>query len=314
VNIRVNIAVDSLRDSIRRQNASLLARFDPDACIRLFDQVAKEKRYDHVPAPVRAMWSAIRAEFGDDGFEAFQKLTLLRLIETFEARVGTRRYTDAIRERFAVSFRRIAASIADPGFVEYRTENDILLKDLGLGRQRLFPAGHRVLEPDGGFQRAIMFRKGIAQALGVLKMLWETGSNDGWYQVHTHLSELDDFTAEGQVRCFLRVADMLAINPEVRGMCAGSWYFDPRLSVVSPRLAYLRTLPQDNGAYMFYSSLSLTGGALAKSDTRRKAYERGEYIPKSYVMVWPRRRIIAWAAATRAKEAASQPGRAGRPE
>ena len=100
---------------------------------------------------------------------------------------------------------------------------------------------------------------------------------------------------------------MLALNPEIRGMWGGSWFYDPALERISPRLEYLRSVPQDNGAYVFYSNIDINGGALSKSDTRKQAYEDGKYLPKSYSVIWPRRHLLDWAASMRAKTRISEP-------
>lgn len=298
----MEIETEFLIDKIKNDNQELLSRFDPDSCIDFFDRVPDHKPYHYLPETVRTLWAAISADLGESGFDAFQKITMLRLIGRFETRSRGRRYADCIGERFAISFRRIVDSIADPEFALYRSENDILLKDLGLCRQAVFPAGMRVVEPNSGFHRILIFRGGWVQALRFLELLIRTGGHRHWYQVHTHLSELDDFNPDGWIRCCLRLADMMKLHPEIRGLWTGSWFNDPVIETISPRLTYLRKMPQDNGAYVFYSSVAINSGALAKSKTRQKLFEQRKYLPKSYAVIWPRRPLLAWAAVVRAEE------------
>ena len=57
---------------------------------------------------------------------------------------------------------------------------------------------------------------------------------------------------------------------------------------MSPRLGYLRDTPVDGGARLFFfeeggSSIS---NSLSTSPTRRKLYDEGKYMPKSYMLVW----------------------------
>jgi hypothetical protein len=66
---------------------------------------------------------------------------------------------------------------------------------------------------------------------------------------------------------------------------------------VSPRLGYLRDTPIQGGAHLFFyeeggSSIS---NSLSTSPTRRKLYDEGKYMPKSYMLVWGKRPQIAWA-------------------
>ena len=295
----MEIETEPLIERIKKDHQALFLRFDPNACIAFFDQVPNQNSYHFVPAGVAGIWAAINHEFGEAGFEAYQKATLLYLIGNFGARSKGKRYTASIQACFDNSFRRIVNSIADLEFAHYRTHNDILLKDLGLCRQKLFPAGAAVIELDSGFHRSLMFRGGISQAYRMVTLLMATGGNTPWYLFHTHLSELEEFNSDGRDRCYLRLAEMLTLNPDVRGVWGGSWYYDPAIEKVSPRLAYLRKVPQAGGARVFYSGVDIDGGALSKSESRRKAYKNGEYLPKAYAIIWPRQEILAWAAARR---------------
>ncbi len=250
---------------------------------------------------VRQLWASVERDFGAAGFDAFQRLTMLRLIESFEQRCAPRRYSKSVLDRFSISFGRIVNSVSDQTFERYRNVNDILLKDLGLCRQKIFPAGAQVVEPDSTFHRSLLYRGGLKQALRFAGLLLSSGGHSHWYQIHTHLSELEDFNPEGWDDCYVRIADMLALNPQIRGMWGGSWFYDPALEKVSPRLAYLRKIPQENGALVLYSNVDIKGGALSKSAARKKAYESGEYLPKSYSLIWPRKPMMAWADRKRAQ-------------
>ena len=44
------------------------------------------------------------------------------------------------------------------------------------------------------------------------------------------------------------------------------------------------------------TSEQATQRALAKSPTRLALYERGEYTPVTYTILWPRRDLLRWAA------------------
>ncbi len=290
-------------EELRTNNSHILSKFDPDKCIELFDQVPSDRRYTFVPDGVNEIWASIAAEFGDSGFDAFQRMTMLRLMENFDARAQGKQYSDSILECFGRSYERIARSIADVGFRLYCTKNDILLKDLSLCRQSMFPAGMRIIEPDSGFHRSLMFRGGLSQALRFAKLLVMTGGNNHWYQCHTHLSELEEFNAPGWERCGLRLAQMLQLHPEIRGVWMGSWFNDPEIANISPRLTYLRKMPEENGAVVFFNEISINGGALQKSKARKNLYNEGKYLPKSYIVIWPRQPLLRWAEAHRSAPA-----------
>ena len=295
----MQLEIDSLISRCNDVNHELLSQFDPDLCIEFFDRVPHSASYHFVPDGVSNMWQNVVEVYGSKGFATFQEATMLRLMSKFESRSTGRQYTDGVRQCFSTSFRRILDSIRSSDFTSYSDRNDILLKDLAICRQKMFPAGAQVVEPDSSFHRSAMLLGGISQAYRMARLLLRSGGNNHWYQIHTHLSELVDFNPEGWDQCYLRLADMLARNVEIRGMWGGSWFYDPALETISPRLTYLRKVPQENGACVFYSNVDIDGGALAKSASRNKAYEAGQYIPKSYLVIWPRADLIRWAKAVR---------------
>lgn len=278
------------------KNSHLLEKYDPDKAIEYFDMVSPESSYHHLPQELKHFWSALDQDFGEEGFDAFQKITMLHLMERFRSRAVGKHYSESILERFEISFRRITRSIIDKDFPNYRNPNDILLKDLAICRQKVFPAGGaRIVEPKSGFPRSLMIKGGLYQGLRVLGLLIKLWGNNPFYAHHTHLSELEEFNPDDFERCYLRLADMLMLNPDIKGVVCGSWLYDPALKVVSPHLSYMLDLQQHNGALVFYASVSIDGGALSKSKTRRSLYKQGKYTPKSYHVIWPRKPLLSWA-------------------
>jgi hypothetical protein len=118
-----------------------------------------------------------------------------------------------------------------------------------------------------------------------------------WLQIHTDSRYLDDFDPAGWDHCYRRVADLLRRNPVYAGMVGQSWFYDPAVAGISPRLAYLQERPLQNGAVR----VRLGAGprdverATATSETRRQLYAQGRYRPRCYAIYWPREALIAWA-------------------
>ena len=105
------------------------------------------------------------------------------------------------------------------------------------------------------------------------------------------------FNPQERDKCYLRIAELLKLNPRVKGYVQCSWYSDPVLENVSPRLVYYRQRPEQNGAkvFRFGTSESDIRNATSKSPTRRELFKEGKYIPTSYLVVWPRKELIEWA-------------------
>ena len=176
-------------------------------------------------------------------------------------------------------------------------DNDLFQKELGLATMRLYAAGAQLLEIHSGVPRSLIFRSGAFGALATLGSMLRMGGFRPYFQIHTHQFMLDAFNESGWEECYRCCSELYAVHPEVLGMHGASWFYDPALSVVSPRLGYLRGTPVDGGARLFFyeeggSSIS---NSLSTSPTRRKLYDEGKYLPKSYMLVWGRREQIAWA-------------------
>jgi hypothetical protein len=98
-------------------------------------------------------------------------------------------------------------------------------------------------------------------------------------------------------RSYYRMAQAMALQPEIKGFAACSWFRSPATHRVSPRLAWLSTLFLENGGMVVESRPEdPRKGALARSPTRQRLYEAGEFRPTRGLVLWPRDAMLAWAA------------------
>jgi hypothetical protein len=200
--------------------------------------------------------------------------------------------TPEVRERYENSLRRILNTPA-----EDRRLDDLFLKDLALATGSLFPAGDRVVEPCSVLQRSLLFRSGPSQALRFLSCLLRAGGSRPFFRLHIHLSEashLDEASWRQTCKC---LAEMLQVNPWVKGVIGAAWLYDPALPMVSPRLGFINDVLRSAGAQWFYSHAEGgDSGAFATSRTRRDAARSAGYKPRCYVICWGRVAAIAWRA------------------
>lgn len=122
-----------------------------------------------------------------------------------------------------------------------------------------------------------------------------------WLEVHTESRELSDFNEAGWDRAWATAAEILKRRPEMAGMLGSSWFYDPPLEQISPRLAYLRVNPLKHGAFMVHQGPGEihTQRAATSSPTRAALIEKGEYTARSWLVAWPRAALIRWADARR---------------
>ncbi|MDP2764947.1 MAG: hypothetical protein Q8O54_08935 [Brevundimonas sp.] len=118
-----------------------------------------------------------------------------------------------------------------------------------------------------------------------------------WLEVHTEARELSDFNEAGWDRAWATAAEICKRRPEMAGMLGSSWFYDPPLEQISPRLAYLRLNPLRHGAFMIHQGPGEihTQRAATSSPTRAALIEKGEYTARSWIVAWPRAALINWA-------------------
>lgn len=255
--------------------------------------------FDHyklVPAAARQTVSAVQQHCGDAGLRAF----LRAVLATGVAQVVVSPAFQELPARVAIDHLRHMARIAAD--VSYdadwlSVDNDLFQKELGLVTLRLYAAGAQLVDPRCGLPRSLIWRGGWAASLRKALDLHAMGAVRPWLQIHTHRFNLDAFNEAGWDECYRCCADLYRLHPETFGMFGGSWFYDPVLQDISPKLAYLRERPAAGGArlWLYERGGDAIDNALATSPTRRKLHDEGKYLPTSYMLIWPKADQIRWA-------------------
>ena len=191
---------------------------------------------------------------------------------------------------------RILLALQAPDCTADLTE-DRWKKNLAILNGRLVPVGAEFADIHAGIPRSIVVKGGLAQSLRVLHLIaFGTRGFGPMLELHAHPDSLTDFNADGWRASYHRLAEILLLNPTYRGVMASSWFRDPALATISPRLRYLRDYPQQYGAEMFAVGVDTQGnsGALVRSPTRQRLFHEGRYVPTIHLMLWPRATLLAW--------------------
>lgn len=176
-------------------------------------------------------------------------------------------------------------------------DNDLFQKEFGIASMRLYVAGSNLVDYRCGIPRSIVFHDGPGKVLSNLRVMMRLGGFKPYFQGHLHTFLLDALNEEGRNDFYRCCAELYALHPECLGMFCSSWFYDPALDRISPWLSYLRMIPLAGGAHLFHvqDGGEAIGNAIAKSRTRRKLYEEGKYLPRTYMIVWGKHRQIEWA-------------------
>ena len=291
---------------IESSDRELLISVPISRYIENLDRVKDCVRYNHVPRTILGICQYIIGRSGVSVLEDYHKLLLVTLIVQSEDRLARQSVPRSILSLIPGEFRRILSGIESNPQGFYLYPNDLFLKDLSICSLRAFPAGAKLINEVSGVPRRLLLQGGMRQ---FIRGLWffscRVGGFKPLYEIHMHPRGLGEFTREEWDQAYLRIAELLILNPLVKGFFGGSWFYDPQLEYVSPRLLYLRKRPEDNGAQNFHIGPDdgSKANALAKSETRRKLFEEGRYQPRSYMIVWSRKDMIRWAEAFRSSTA-----------
>lgn len=200
--------------------------------------------------------------------------------------------TETIVERTRRWRERLLVFLRDEAPDDYAFPSDYFVKDYRFVTALTLPCGAQVVDLDDGIGPKTALLLSIQTPLGAFQA-WRAR----WFRVHTEGRYLDEFDESGWERCYRDLAELFALHPKIAGMAATSWFYDPQLSTISPRLAYLRETPMGGGARLVRHGTSAFDieSATATSATRRSLYEAGRYQPVCCSILWARRDLIAWA-------------------
>ncbi len=256
---------------------------------------ARIRHAGFIPCWIRERIGAAAARHPESG-NLYARWLLAILIERAEPSSWPIALPNSVASLLDSQFDRILADI-EPDNARVSQLDDAWLKNFAIASGCLLPVGAEFAAIDSGIPRSTLFRGSIAQRISLLRTV--IFGTHGFYpllDLHAHPHYLENFNPDGWIQTYHRLAELLAINPCFKGVMASSWFRDPVLATISPRLSYLREFPLKQGAAMFAIAHDHLGesGALARSATRRHLFNQGLYIPTIWMMVWPRRNLLAW--------------------
>jgi hypothetical protein len=290
--------LDALRAQMLAADKDILTHHPLEKYLEPGEAVPRHRGYGWISNATRDSSQDIARRTSPSTLGKYHKLLLLHLVASFETRVARQPIPASVVGLLREEIGRIQREARDQPDDFYHFSNDLFLKDLGLCRFLLLPCGAELLEVGAGVPRRLLWRGGATQLLrGLYFFSVRTRGFRPFYSLHLDPRRLQDFSPEGWDRSYLRIAELLALNPDVKGVFGSAWFYDPRIETISPRLAYLRARRVEHGAWGFGygSNPASLRDALARSDTRRRLYEAGEYVPIAYYLVWPRADLLRWA-------------------
>src|SRR5690606_5608248 len=108
---------------------------------------------------------------------------------------------------------------------------------------------------------------------------------------------IGEFNEAGYTALYLRLADLLAANPGVRGVMTPRSWPDPALAQVSPAFSYPGRHPDTSGAGVrrLGEQAEAAVDATRVAARRTSLYRQGAYRPCVYLLAWSRQDLLGWA-------------------
>jgi hypothetical protein len=164
---------------------------------------------------------------------------------------------------------------------------------------RRFPAGQLDWEVSG-VPRSYLVRipwRDIPRVLGAVAS--RTRGLRPMFVAHMGLTRYSLLFLEVEsLRSYYRIAESMALQPEIRGLMMASWYHSVETIAVSPHLAWTNRTPLSYGAVLTHiGPASPDDGFLVGSRERQRLFDSGRYRPRTGMLIWARRDLLRWAAA-----------------
>jgi hypothetical protein len=170
------------------------------------------------------------------------------------------------------------------------------------------PPPHQSERPPLKWRRTLAGGARIARSYGGVEAWgWFAKAWRGaWVELHLDLRACSAFHVEGFDAAYRMLAEFLRGRPDLAGLRAASWLYDPQLARISPGLAFVRASAEVGGAVFVpvRTDPSQTAFAAARSPERQKLIASGAYRPACYAMSWLAKDLIAWAERGRPTKAA----------
>ncbi|MFW2343525.1 hypothetical protein [Brevundimonas sp.] len=292
---------DSVRARVPEADRALLAAVADDAAIAA---AASAPHWDF-DQPGHRVEEALCAAFGTTLTDDHRRAMIAHYALDLPARIAAERLPQASLELYPEWIGRMVdflTAASDP------YDRDFWAKDVRLSLALSVPGARTQMidlsSPMGPGQVLRHAREGWGWS--VIPAYAAAQAWKPWLEVHTESRELSDFNEAGWDRAWATAAEILKTRPEMAGMLGSSWFYDPPLETISPRLAYLRLNPLKHGAFMVHQGPGEihTERAATSSPTRKALIEEGKYTARSWIVAWPRAALIRWADARKAVEVA----------
>lgn len=321
---RIASQVSVLREEIARQFPDFLEKFPISSYVREVIASRGWQRYYYLSPNLKKIFQEVLSAYGSPILARYHKLALTALMLNSLDGLEKKNIPPDIKDLHLKWYERVLNDVSSQPDTYYNSDDFSFLQDLAVCSLRAIPVGGAwLLEVSRGKlwqnsdpamnkplkeaeskrtkTRSLPLFQTLADRLKwrrfITLSLYRSGIVGLYYQLHTFPRYLLRFTPAEMEKSYLRIAELLRRNKRIRGLFRRSWFLDPQLENISPELAYLRKIPEKNGAKVFpaINFPNTIDNAIAMSPKRKKLYLAKTYTPRAYAYIWPRKKLLEWA-------------------
>jgi len=291
-------AIESCTAALRADDVAAVARalrargLVESDCTTLIDQVSRN------PATANQVVE-LRTSLGVDNNEneVLERCLLLHAVSRYGVMMPRRSLSESVLRCLTDELRFLAApSPSDSAQLLAPSHGFVSMAKIVTLRR--FTAGQLHIER-AAIPRSWLIRLGPRSFARVLVFLARHGRARGPFFFHhvawrrkNRLMLLEN----EQNRSYFRIAQLLELHPEVKGLIAESWLHSPDTYRVSPHLAWLnRPFQEYGGLVTVIGRASESSGVFSGSAARKRLYDEGRFRPTTAMAIWPRAALLDWA-------------------
>ena len=248
---------------------------------------------------LKRAYEQIKSQYGTHALALTLKLALCCFISDSLERLGNKKLPDEIVHLYHQWFEWVLEDFSKQPDDYYNHRCRSFSLDVMVCSLRYITIGGAWIVEIRRVGRRPFFGDGVKQFFSYLFFIIFKSRGFGPY-VTTHTAErtLRHFNEQEMNLVYLRIAELMKLNPRIKGFYRRSWFLDPNLEDISPKLGYLRKIPLQNGAKLFAAGSTKNDikYALMVSRIRRRLYEEGKYLPTGYAYIWPRKEFLLFTA------------------
>ncbi|MHC4203330.1 MAG: hypothetical protein ACYSTT_01660 [Planctomycetota bacterium] len=248
---------------------------------------------------IRRAYEQIKSQYGTHALSLYLKLALCCFINDSLERLSHKKLPDEILNLYHEWFEWVLEDFSKQPDDYYDNRCQSFALDVMTCSLRSIPVGGAWIAEIRSVGLRPFFSGGVKQFFSYLYyIIFKARGFSPYLTTHTAARTLRHFNEHQMNLSYLRIVELMKLNPRIKGFYRRSWFLDPNLEDISPKLGYLRKVPLQNGAKLFVAGSTKQDikYALAVSCTRRRLYDEGKYLPTGYAYIWPRKEFLLYAA------------------